>query len=234
MRYKNHLMASTKNVKIEASWKEALAKEFEQPYFDLIKKRLVYDKEAGKTVYPPGSLIFNAFNKVPLPEVKVVIIGQDPYHGPKQAMGLSFSVPKGLRIPASLRNIFKELQNDIEGFEMPNHGDLSSWATQGVLLLNASLTVEHRAAGSHAKIGWQRFTDAVIKTISNEREGVVFLLWGNFAKKKAALINEEKHHILTAVHPSPLAGNRFLGNKHFSQTNEILKAQGREPINWQI
>lgn len=227
-------MASAKNVKIDASWKEALAKEFEQPYFDLIKKRLVHDKESGKTVYPPGPLIFNAFNKVPLPEVKVVVIGQDPYHGPGQAMGLSFSVPKGVRIPASLRNVFKELESDIEGFNIPNHGDLSKWAEQGVLLLNASLTVEHRSAGSHAKIGWQRFTDAVIKTISEQREGVVFLLWGNFAKKKAALIDEEKHHILTAVHPSPLAGNRFLGNKHFSKTNELLKQQGREPIDWQI
>lgn len=227
-------MASAKNVKIEASWKEALAKEFEQPYFDLIKKRLVHDRTAGKTVYPPGSLIFHAFNKVPLPDVKVVIIGQDPYHGPGQAMGLSFSVPKGVRIPASLRNIFKELAEDIEGFQIPNHGDLSKWADQGVLLLNASLTVEHRSAGSHAKIGWQRFTDAAIKVISEQRSGVVFLLWGNFAKNKAGLIDESKHHILTAVHPSPLAGNRFLGNKHFSQTNALLQKQGLEPIDWQI
>ncbi len=219
------------NVKIEESWKEALADEFNQPYFSAIKQFLVKEKQAGKTIFPPGSLIFNAFNHTPFHKVKVVILGQDPYHGPRQAMGLSFSVPKDVPIPASLKNIYKELNSDL-GLSIPNNGDLTSWADQGVFLLNAILTVEQGRAGSHKKIGWQKFTDAVIRQLSEKREGLVFLLWGNFARSKKALIDEQKHHVLEAVHPSPLAGNAFLGCKHFSKANELLTHQGLSPINW--
>jgi uracil-DNA glycosylase len=222
------------NVQIEASWKELLADEFQQPYFSAIKSFLVKEKQAGKTIYPPGSLIFNAFNTTPVDKVKVVILGQDPYHGPRQAMGLSFSVPRDVRTPASLRNIYKELADNIDGFQIPKHGDLTAWAEQGVFMLNAMLTVEHKKAGSHKKAGWQKFTDAVIKKLSDEREGIIFMLWGNFAKSKKVLIDTSKHHVLEAVHPSPLAGNGFLGNKHFSTANEILSKQGKTPINWQV
>jgi len=163
----------------------------------------------------------------------VVILGQDPYHGPGQAMGLSFSVPDGVRTPASLRNIYKELHNDV-GMEVPNHGNLTKWAEQGVFLLNAMLTVEARKAGSHKKIGWQTFTNAVIKAISDHHEGIVFLLWGNFAKGKKEFIDQMKHHVLESVHPSPLAGNGFQGNKHFSKTNELLEKQGRGIIDWSL
>lgn len=221
-------------VQIEASWKQALASEFAQPYFATIKQTLINAKTAGKTVYPPGKLIFNAFNSTPLPNVKVVIIGQDPYHQPQQAMGLSFSVPQGVRIPPSLRNVYKELARSIEGFTPPHHGDLSHWAEQGVFLLNAVLTVEQSKAASHSKIGWQTFTDAVIRTISGQRTGVVFMLWGNFAKRKAELIDASKHHILQAVHPSPLAGNGFQGCNHFAHANELLQQQGAQPIDWQV
>ena len=219
------------NVKIEESWKRLLSEEFKAPYFQGIKDFLVKEKKAGKTIYPPGPLIFNAFNTTPLDQVKVIILGQDPYHGPGQAMGLSFSVPRSVKTPASLRNVYKELNTDI-GMEIPNHGDLSAWAEQGVFLLNAMLTVEHRQAGSHKKIGWQTFTNAVIKKLSDEREGLVFLLWGNFAKAKKEFIDELKHYVLEAAHPSPLAGNRFLTCKHFSRTNELLLKQGLEPIDW--
>lgn len=220
------------DVKIESSWKEALKSEFEQPYFAQIKEVLVKAKAAGKQIYPKGSLIFNAFEKTPLNQVRVVIIGQDPYHQPDQAMGLSFSVPMGVKTPASLRNIYKELARTVEGFVIPNHGDLTSWAEQGVLMLNASLTVERDRAGSHTAIGWQQFTDATIRAISDQCEGVVFLLWGNFAKRKAELINTQKHFVLTAVHPSPLAGGGFIGCNHFVKTNELLVAQSKTPINW--
>lgn len=222
------------DVKIEESWKEALKDEFQQPYFAAIKQALLDERKAGNVVYPPGSLIFNAFNTTPFNDVKVVIIGQDPYHNPSEAMGLSFSVPKGIRVPPSLKRIYKEIANDIEGFEIPNHGDLTLWAEQGVLLLNAMLTVRHKKAGSHRKIGWQSFTDAVIKKLSEEREGIVFLLWGNFAKKKGELIDSTKHHILSSPHPSPLAGNGFFGNKHFITTNELLEKQRKTPIDWQV
>ena len=222
------------DVKIEPSWKAALAYEFDQPYFAQIKEQLLAAKHAGKTVYPRGSLIFNAFNTTPLSEVKVVILGQDPYHQPNQAMGLSFSVPHGVAIPPSLRNVYKELARTIEGFTIPNHGDLTRWAQQGVFLLNAVLTVEQSRAASHAGLGWQNFTDAVIRTISERNEGVVFMLWGNFAKKKAELIDADKHPILTAVHPSPLAGNGFSGCNHFAKANELLLAQGKQPIDWQV
>lgn len=221
------------DVDIDPSWKTVLAEEFKKDYFNQIKSHLVKEIKAGKIIYPPGKLIFNAFNQTPFDKVKVVIIGQDPYHGPGEAMGLCFSVPKEVRIPPSLRNIYKEIHADI-GATIPNHGDLSSWAKQGVLLLNTCLTVEHKQAGSHKNLGWQLFTDAVIKSISDKLTGIVFLLWGNFAKSKVALVDEMNHYVLSSAHPSPLAGNRFFGNHHFSQTNEILKSQGKSEITWQI
>lgn len=220
-------------VTIEASWKKALWSEFEQNYFNQIKQRIFIAKNSGLTVYPPGALIFNAFNLTPLNKVKVVVIGQDPYHGPGEAMGLSFSVPRGVRVPPSLRNVYKELHADI-GVSIPDHGDLTSWAEQGVLLLNAMLTVEHKSPGSHKSIGWQKFTNGVIRTISDEREGVVFLLWGRFAQQKAVFIDSSKHHVLSAAHPSPLARNAFSGCKHFSKTNELLIKQNLSPINWSL
>lgn len=219
-------------VSIHPSWGEALKEEFEKPYFSSIKSFLVAEKAAGKGIYPPGSLIFNAFNLTPFDEVKVVILGQDPYHQPGQAHGLSFSVPQGVTIPASLRNIYKELANDIEGFVPPKHGNLEKWAAQGVLLLNAMLTVEANLAGSHQKIGWQTFTDTVISEISQKNNNVVFMLWGNFAKNKSVLIDANKHLVLTAAHPSPLAGNAFQGCKHFSQANSFLQKAGKEKIDW--
>lgn len=222
------------DVKIEDSWKEALKDQFELPYFSTIKQFLLDEKKKGKAIYPPGSLIFNAFNTTPFENVKVVILGQDPYHNPGEAMGLSFSVPKGVKVPPSLKRIYKEIANDIEEFEIPEHGDLTAWAEQGILLLNAMLTVEYKKAGSHRKVGWQSFTDAVIKTISEKKEGVIFLLWGNFAKKKAELIDETKHHVLSSPHPSPLAGNGFFNNKHFITTNQLLTKQGKNPINWNL
>jgi uracil-DNA glycosylase len=227
-------MADIKDVQIEESWKMTLADEFQQPYFQNIKDTLVKEKEAGKVVYPPDNLIFNAFNTIPFNEVKVVVLGQDPYHGPGEAHGHSFSVPKGIKIPPSLRNIYKELANDIDGFVIPKHGCLEEWANQGVFLLNAFLTVVHKTPKSHEKIGWDKFTDAVIKKLSDEREGIVFMLWGGFAKKKAELIDPTKHLILEAAHPSPLAGNAFQGSKHFSQANAYLAKQGLAAINWKL
>jgi len=225
-------MAEITNVKIEETWKIALEEEFQKEYFSKIKTFLKEASVEGKTIYPPANLIFNAFNKVPLSKVKVVILGQDPYHGPGQAHGLSFSVPKTAKVPPSLRNVYKELIEDVPGFEKPKHGNLEKWADQGVFLLNAFLTVEHKKAGSHQKIGWAHFTDAVIKKISDECEGVVFMFWGNFAKKKAVLVNAEKHLVLEAAHPSPLAGPAFLGNKHFSQANAYLEKQEKAIIDW--
>ena len=219
------------SVKIEESWKKALAPEFEKPYFQAITNFLRKEIGSGKTVYPPGPLIFNAFNTTPFEEVKVVVLGQDPYIKPGQAMGLSFSVPKGATVPPSLKNIYKELQSDL-GCEPPNHGDLTKWAAQGVFLLNASLTVERGKSNSHAKCGWHTFTDAVIQTLSDKREGLVFMLWGNFAKKKAALIDPFKHLVLEAAHPSPLAGGAYFGSKHFSKANEYLATQEKETIDW--
>jgi len=222
-----------KKVKIEDSWYHALSGEFDKDYFKNIKAFLKMEIEAGKTIYPPGPKIFNAFDSCPFDKVKVVILGQDPYHGPGQAMGLSFSVPQGVRIPASLVNIYKELATDV-GFQIPKHGDLSAWADQGVFLLNAMLTVERSKAGSHQKIGWQTFTDSVIKKLSDEREGLIFMLWGNFAKSKHQLIDHSKHTVLQAAHPSPLARNAFSDCKHFSKANEVLKAQGKTEIRWQL
>ena len=220
-------------VKIEESWYRVLEEEFDKQYFRKIVSQLKSEKAAGKIIYPPGPLLFNAFEKTPFDKVKVVILGQDPYHNPGQAMGLCFSVPKGIKTPASLVNIYKELKRDL-GCEIPRHGDLSTWADQGVFLLNAMLSVEQNLAGSHKNFGWQEFTDQVIRILSDQRSGLVFLLWGNFAKNKRTLIDSGKHLILESAHPSPLAGNAFQGNKHFSQTNEYLITQGKSPINWQI
>lgn len=221
------------NVQIEDSWKETLADEFKQPYFQSLATFLKKEKQAGKQIYPPGSLIFNAFNTTPFEKVKVVILGQDPYHNPGQAMGLSFSVPRGVRVPPSLKNIYKELQSDL-GVTPPQHGDLTHWAEQGVFLLNAILTVEHRQAGSHKSIGWQDFTNAVIRTLSNERDGLVFMLWGGFARKKNILIDADRHLVLEAAHPSPLAGGAYFGSQHFSQANTYLQKNGETPIDWQL
>ncbi|MCK5856287.1 MAG: uracil-DNA glycosylase [Bacteroidales bacterium] len=222
---------STKNIQIEDSWKEVLTPEFEQDYFVQLKEFLVREK-MEHIVYPPGDLMFSAYNNTPFNNVKVVIIGQDPYHGPNQAHGLCFSVPEGVKIPPSLRNIYKELQSDV-GIAAPTKGDLTSWAKQGVLLLNATLSVRAHQAGSHQKKGWEIFTNQTIKKVSEELEHVVFLLWGAFAQKKAELIDQEKHLILKSVHPSPLSAHRgFLGCKHFSQTNNYLIKMGEKPIDW--
>jgi uracil-DNA glycosylase len=223
----------SKSVQIEEGWKVALADEFGQPYFAALRAFLVQEKTAGKTIYPPGPLIFNAFNQTPFEAVKIVILGQDPYFNPGEAMGLSFSVPKGVRVPPSLVNIYKEINRDLQ-LPIPAHGDLSAWATQGVLLLNAFLTVEARKPLSHQKIGWHTFTDAVIRRLSEQKTGLIFMLWGNFAKGKKVLIDASKHTILESAHPSPLAGNAFQGCGHFSKANEILSRQGQIPIDWRV
>ncbi len=219
------------DVRIEDSWKNALAGEFGKPYFESLVRFLHEEKAAGKKIFPPGSQIFKAFELTPVPQVKVVILGQDPYHGLGQAHGLSFSVPDGVPAPPSLKNIFKEIESDL-GIRMSGYPNLENWARQGVLLLNAVLTVRSGEAASHSKIGWTEFTDAVIKYISDNCEGVVFLLWGNFARSKSVLIDRSKHHVLEAAHPSPLARGAFFGCRHFSRTNEILTANGKPPIDW--
>lgn len=218
-------------VTIEKNWKEELSDEFNKDYFIKLVEFIRSEISSHKVVYPKGSLIFNAFNSTPFDKVKVVILGQDPYHGPGQAHGLSFSVPDGIKFPPSLVNIFKELQTDL-GKVPPSSGCLDRWASQGVFLLNSVLTVRAGEAASHSKIGWTDFTDAVIKRVSDKKSGVVFLLWGNFAKSKRDLIDSKKHYILEAAHPSPLAGGAFFGCRHFSRTNEILKSIGKEPIDW--
>lgn len=218
-------------VKIEDSWKERLREEFNAPYFRQLRQQLLSEKVSGAVIYPPGDKIFAAFDLTPFDRVKVVIIGQDPYHGPGQANGLCFSVNEGMRRPPSLLNIFKELEEDLN-IPVPSSGDLEAWARQGVLLLNASLTVRSGMAGSHQQIGWEKFTDAVIRKLNEEREGIVFLLWGRFAQEKAAMIDRNKHHVLTAAHPSPLARTGFRGCRHFSKTNELLIAMGKEPVDW--
>lgn len=221
-------------VQIEESWKKVLKQEFAKDSFKQIVAFLKAERMAGKTIYPPGSLIFNAFNKTPFDRVKVVLLGQDPYHGPHQAHGLSFSVQKGVAPPPSLINIFQELHNDV-GVPVPDTGDLTPWAEQGVLLLNASLTVRAGEPMSHAKIGWADFTDAVIKKVSDEKENVVFLLWGKFAQEKQVLIDETKHLVLKAAHPSPFSADRgFFGCKHFSKTNKYLVKHGIDPIDWKL
>lgn len=222
------------DVKIESSWKDALKKEFEKPYFLEAVTFLRMEKAAGKTIYPPGSLLFNAFNTTPFDGVKVVILGQDPYHGRGQAHGLCFSVPDGITPPPSLINIFKELHNDT-GVPIPRSGNLTPWAHQGVLLLNASLSVRADEPMSHAKIGWAQFTDTVIARISELKKNVVFVLWGKFAQEKQALIDETKHLVLKAAHPSPYsANNGFLGCRHFSKTNDYLVQNGIDPIDWSL
>ena len=220
-------------VRIEKSWKNALAGEFEKPYFASLVRFLHDEKAAGQRIYPPGSQIFRAFELTPLPELKVVILGQDPYHGHGQAHGLSFSVPDGVPAPPSLKNIFKEIESDL-GIRMSGFTDLEKWARQGVLLLNAILTVRAGAAASHSRIGWEEFTDAVIRHISDNCEGVVFMLWGNFARSKRELIDRSRHHVLEAAHPSPLARGAFFGCRHFSRANALLEAQGRTPVDWRL
>ena len=217
---------------IDESWYKVLREQFEAPYFADLKSFLVEEKQ-HYAVYPPGKLIFNAFNLTPFDKVKVVILGQDPYHGPGQAHGLSFSVPDGVQFPPSLLNIFKELNNDL-GIPMAHSGNLEKWAREGVLLLNAVLTVRASEPTSHSSIGWQRFTDAVIRKISDECEAVVFLLWGNYARAKRELIDSSKHYVLEAAHPSPLARGAFFGCRHFSKTNELLTKHNKTPINWQL
>lgn len=218
-------------VKIEESWRQRLQDEFDAPYFERLI-RFVKSEYAQQRVYPPGRLIFNAFNLCPFDRVKVVIIGQDPYHEEGQAQGLCFSVPIGVQIPPSLVNIYKEIQTDT-GAAIPASGDLTRWAEQGVLLLNATLTVRAHQAGSHQRQGWEQFTDAVIRKLQNERTGLVFILWGSYAIGKRALIDEQRHLVLTSPHPSPLSAHRgFFGNHHFSQTNRYLQQQGLEPIRW--
>lgn len=222
------------DVKIEDSWKKVLKDEFTKDYFLQIVTFIKTEKAAGKIIYPPGSFMFNAFDKTPFDKVKVVLLGQDPYHNPGQAHGLSFSVPQGIQKPPSLQNIFKELKTDL-GLEIPVDGNLEKWSAQGVLLLNASLTVRKNEPGSHSKIGWLQFTDAVIKKISEEKKGVVFLLWGKFAQDKQGLIDETKHHVLKAAHPSPFSADKgFFGCKHFSKTNEFLMKEGLQPIDWKL
>lgn len=220
------------DVKIEESWKNLLKDEFSKPYFQQIVTHLKTERSQQKTIYPPGSLIFNAFNTTPVNQVKVVILGQDPYHGPHQAHGLCFSVPPGVPAPPSLVNIFKELKEDL-GIAIPQHGTLTHWAQQGVFLLNASLTVRAGEPMSHAKIGWATFTDTVIRLISEAREHLVFMLWGKFAQEKAVLIDDSKHLVLRAAHPSPLsAHNGFFGCRHFSKANDYLVKEGMDPIDW--
>lgn len=220
---------------LEPGWLKVLEPEFEKEYMKNLKAFLLQEKQAGKTVYPKGADIFAAFNHTPFDKVEVVILGQDPYHGDGQAHGLSFSVQKGVATPPSLKNIYKELETDIQGFKTPNHGNLTQWADEGVLLLNASLTVRAHEPGSHQGKGWEAFTDQAISQLSAQKTGLVFLLWGKFAQQKAALIDEKKHTVLKSAHPSPFSAyTGFFGSKHFSKTNEILIAEGKKPINWQI
>jgi uracil-DNA glycosylase len=222
------------DVKIEESWKEVLKQEFSKPYFQNAVTFIKVEKSQGKIIYPPGQLIFNAFQQTPFDKLKVVLLGQDPYHNPGQAHGLSFSVPDGIKPPPSLMNIFKELHDDV-GVPIPTTGNLTRWAQQGVLLLNAALTVRANEPASHSKIGWLEFTNGVISRISEKKEGVVFLLWGKFAHEKQILIDETKHYVLKAAHPSPYSADKgFFGCKHFSKTNNYLMKQGVDPIDWSL
>jgi len=223
------------DVDIHPSWKKVLKPEFDKPYFQQLVTFLKTEKVLGKSIFPPGPLIFNAFNATPFDSVKVVIIGQDPYHGLGQAHGLSFSVPNGVKVPPSLINIFKELETDI-GIPYSNtNGNLTQWAKQGVLLLNAALTVRAGEPFSHAKFGWAEFTDAVIKIISEKKSNVVFLLWGKFAQQKIELINQTSHYVLTAAHPSPFSADKgFFGCRHFSKTIQLLMRNGQSPIDWKL
>ncbi|CBL45836.1 Uracil-DNA glycosylase [gamma proteobacterium HdN1] len=225
---------ASSRIRLEGSWKQFLISEFEQPYMKGLRDFLNAEKQAGKSIYPRGSEYFQALNSTPFEEVKVVVLGQDPYHGPGQAHGLSFSVLPGTPFPPSLINIFKELQTDV-GVPVPAHGCLSHWAEQGVLLLNSVLTVEAGKAGSHQGRGWEIFTDRIVRELASQREGLVFLLWGSYAHKKGQFIDRKRHLVLSAVHPSPLSAYRgFFGCKHFSQTNAFLLAHGKKPIDWTV
>ncbi len=223
---------------IDASWKDALHDAFHGESFAALKAFLLEEKRAGNPVYPPGPLIFNAFNHTPFDKVKVVILGQDPYHGPGQAHGLSFSVPRGMRPPPSLQNMFKELHDDLKdlgGFRIPDHGNLEAWADQGVFLLNTILTVRGGSPGSHQGRGWEEFTASAVRRLSEEREGLVFLLWGRHAQAQEHLIDASRHHVLKAPHPSPFSANRgFFGCRHFSRTNGLLAKAGAKPIDWKL
>ncbi len=228
------IMTADDRIKLEPSWKQALRAEFDQPYMAELREFLRQEYAAGKEIYPPASLIFNALNSTPLDKVKVVILGQDPYHGPGQAHGLCFSVQPGVPAPPSLVNIFKELKRDLN-IDIPNHGYLQSWADQGVLLLNTTMTVERANANAHAGKGWQHFTDRVIEVVSAHQPHLVFLLWGAHAQSKQKLIDATKHLVLTSVHPSPLSAYRgFLGCGHFSRTNKFLEQHGEAPIDWRL
>ncbi|MBO6825770.1 MAG: uracil-DNA glycosylase [Sneathiella sp.] len=221
-------------IKLEKSWLAVLKREFDKDYMDELRTFLAAEKQAGKTIYPPADEIFAAFNHTPFEKVKVVILGQDPYHGPNQAHGLSFSVKKGVRTPPSLQNIYKELNRDL-GLPIPSHGFLESWADQGVLLLNATLTVEMANAGSHQKRGWEEFTDAAVQALNQQRDNLVFLLWGSYAQKKGRVIDRKRHLVLTSPHPSPLSAHRgFIGNGHFSSTNQYLEQHNQTPIDWSV
>lgn len=222
-------------IDLEPGWFEVLKDEFEKPYMKNLKGFLQQEKQAGFTIFPKGSDIFNAFKHTPFEKVKVVILGQDPYHGVGQAHGLSFSVQKGIVPPPSLKNIYKELADEFPDFKIPSHGELTTWADQGVMLLNATLTVRAHTAGSHQNKGWEQFTDKVISELSAKRSGLVFILWGNYAKQKESLIDQSKHFIIKSAHPSPFSAyNGFFGSKPFSKTNDILIKEGKAPIDWQI
>lgn len=226
------MSAVTKKIDLHPSWLMHLSSEFEQPYMQQLKAFLLAEKQQGKVIYPASKNIFNAFNSTPLDQVKVVILGQDPYHGPNQAHGLCFSVQQGVPTPPSLQNMYKELQRDL-GLPIPSHGCLQSWANQGVLLLNATLTVEQARAGSHQGRGWEIFTDRAVKLVNDQCDNVVFLLWGSYAQKKAAFLDARKHLILKAPHPSPLSAHRgFIGCGHFSTANQYLQKQGKNPVDW--
>lgn len=225
---------NVQDVKLQECWKGFLKEEFEKPYMAELKKFLKSEKAKKKDIFPPGPMIFNTLNTTGFDDVKVVILGQDPYHGPGQAHGLSFSVPKGVKKPPSLVNIFKEIHNDLK-LPIPQNGELTSWANQGVLLLNATLTVESNKAGSHQNRGWELFTDKIIHLLNDKKENLVFMLWGSFAQKKGQFIDRKKHLVLEAPHPSPLSAHRgFLGCKHFSKANAYLKSKGLDPIDWSI
>lgn len=226
--------AAARQVKLEASWLREVGEEFEQPYMHELSAFLREQKTAGKRIFPPGGKIFNALDSTPFDEVKVVILGQDPYHGPGQAHGLCFSVPSGVAPPPSLQNIFRELQSDLD-FRIPNHGCLEHWAGQGVLLLNAVLTVEARRAASHQGKGWERFTDRIVQCLNEKRGGLAFMLWGAYAQRKGAIIDRDTHLVLAAPHPSPFSADRgFFGCRHFSRANDYLQEQGKQPVDWQL
>lgn len=227
-------MSDNNEIKLHPSWLAVLDDEFQKPYMSKLKEFLVAEKKLGKVVYPASPKIFNALNSTPFEQVKVVILGQDPYHGPSQAHGLCFSVLSGVKVPPSLKNIYKEIERDL-GITASSDGCLQSWAEQGVLLLNATLTVEQGSAGSHQGRGWEEFTDRVVALLNQQREGLVFLLWGSYAQKKGRIINTDKHLVLTSPHPSPLSAHRgFLGNGHFSKTNRYLLQTGASPIDWSV